>query len=133
MERVRPPVFSGISKRLYRQFSQEVCPYNIKFAQDLKEQAFAPREVLAGKNAQTLAREILAMSQEEFAAAFRRSPMKRAKLRGLKRNAAVVLGNTGTMEDVSVLQQALDGSEPLVREHAAWALERIKRNSGSRA
>jgi len=42
------------------------------------------------------------MSQEEFATAFRKSPMKRAKLRGLKRNAAVVLGNIGTMEALSV-------------------------------
>jgi epoxyqueuosine reductase len=33
------------------------------------------------------------MSQDEFAAQFRRSPMKRAKLSGLKRNAAVVLAN----------------------------------------
>jgi epoxyqueuosine reductase len=78
--------------------------------------------VVAGKNASTLAREILEMSQEEFATAFRRSPMKRAKLRGLKRNAAVVLGNVGTMEDVPVLQQGIDDSEPLVREHAEWAL-----------
>ena len=39
-------------------------------------------------------------------------------------NAAVTLGNTGTLEDVPVLEQALDDPEPLVREHAAWALER---------
>ena len=42
-----------------------------------------------------LAREILAMSDEDFRKAFTGSPMKRAKLRGLKRNAAVVLGNVG--------------------------------------
>jgi epoxyqueuosine reductase len=65
------------------------------------------------------------MSQEDFAAAFRRSPMKRAKLKGLKRNAAVVLGNIGTMEDAPVLRKALADSEPLIREHAAWALGRI--------
>ncbi|HEY9426583.1 MAG TPA: tRNA epoxyqueuosine(34) reductase QueG [Gemmatimonadaceae bacterium] len=117
---------SGVGDKIYGcDICQEVCPYNIKFAQELKEQAFAPREVIAGKDARTLAREILAMSQQGFATAFRHSPMKRAKLRGLKRNAAVVLGNTGTMEDVSVLRQALADSESLVREHAAWALERI--------
>jgi epoxyqueuosine reductase len=33
------------------------------------------------------------MSDEDFRTAFKGSPMKRAKLRGLKRNAAVVLGN----------------------------------------
>jgi epoxyqueuosine reductase len=105
---------------------QEVCPYNIKFAQELPEASpFAPREVIAVKDARTLAGEILAMSQEEFAVAFRKSPMKRAKLRGLKRNAAVVLGNMGTMEDVSVLRQALADSEPLLCERAAYTLESI--------
>jgi epoxyqueuosine reductase len=65
------------------------------------------------------------MSQPEFSAAFRGSPMKRAKLRGLKRNAAVVLGNVGTAEDVEALTRALEDDEPLVREHAAWALSRL--------
>jgi epoxyqueuosine reductase len=51
--------------------------------------------------------------------------MKRAKLRGLKRNAAVVLGNVGDAEDVDVFARALDDPDPLVREHAAWALEQI--------
>ena len=40
------------------------------------------------------------MTQEEFSRAFRGSPMKRAKLRGLKRNAAVVLGNVGTADEL---------------------------------
>lgn len=98
----------------------------MRFARELPEGSpFAAREVIAGKDARTLARDILAMSQEEFIAAFRRSPMKRAKLRGLKRNAAVVLGNIGTTEDVPVLQQALDDSEPLVHEHVMWALEKL--------
>jgi hypothetical protein len=45
---VSQPVEIGISKWVYRQFSQEVCPYNIKFAEELKEQAFLPRKVIAG-------------------------------------------------------------------------------------
>ena len=99
----------------------------MRFARELAEESpLQPREVLRGKDARTLARELLAMSQEEFSAAFRKSPMKRAKLRGLKRNAAVALGNVGTVEDVAVLEQALDDPEPLVREHAAWALERLR-------
>jgi len=73
-----------------------------------------------------LARELLAMSDESFSIAFQSSPMKRAKLRGLKRNSAVVLGNVGTSEDVPSLMAALADSEPLVREHAAWALARIR-------
>ena len=65
------------------------------------------------------------MSQEEFSRAFTGSPMKRAKLRGLKRNAAVVLGNLGTATDVDVLTRALNDPESLVRRHVVWALGRI--------
>ena len=72
---------------------QEVCPWNEKFALPLRQEAFKPRAALAGKDAVTLARELLAMSDEEFRVAFKNSPMKRAKLAGLKRNAAVVLAN----------------------------------------
>jgi epoxyqueuosine reductase len=104
---------------------QEVCPYNHKFARELSEPALAPRSALSGKDARSLAVELLAMSQSEFSAAFRGSPMKRAKLRGLKRNSAVVLGNIGSPDDIPALAAALSDSEPLVRAHAAWALGRI--------
>jgi epoxyqueuosine reductase len=123
---VPDPVPSGIAKWLYRQISQDVCPWNVRFAEELKEPAFAPRKVLAGKDARTLARDLLTMTQDEFSRAFSKSPMKRAKLRGLERNAAVVLGNVGGPEDVDVLVQALDDPEPLAREHAAWALARLQ-------
>jgi epoxyqueuosine reductase len=109
-----------------------VCPWNVRFARGLPEDSpYAAREVLGGRDARTLARELLGMSQEEFGAAFKGSPMKRAKLRGLKRNAAVVLGNTCTVEDVPVLEQALRDPEPVVREHAGWALQRLRRRAGS--
>jgi len=73
----------------------------------------------------------------EFSAAFKNSPMKRAKLRGLKRCAAVVLSNSGAAahtESAEAFTRALDDPEPLpsadsgqaVREHAAWALQRLR-------
>jgi epoxyqueuosine reductase len=73
------------------------------------------------------------MEQAEFSAAIKGSPMKRvprlhsgqAPLRGLKRNAAVVLGHFGTADDAGVLTRALEDPEPLVREHAEWALTRV--------
>jgi epoxyqueuosine reductase len=48
--------------------------------------------------------------------------MKRAKLRGLKRNAAVVLGNIGNPVDGPNLESAMEDTDPLVHVHAAWAL-----------
>ena len=73
---------------------QSVCPWNVKFSQELAEGSpFAAREFIAGKDAVTLATDILALDQDAFSAAFRKSPMKRAKLSGLGRNAGVVLEN----------------------------------------
>ena len=65
------------------------------------------------------------MDDDSFRKDFTGSPMKRAKRRGLARNAATALGNVGTADDVPILVAALEDPEPLVAEHAAWALERI--------
>jgi epoxyqueuosine reductase len=117
------PLREGIGDRVYGcDVCQDVCPWNGRFARDLREPAFEPRPAFRGKDARSLAREILAMDDQQFRAAFKGSPVKRAKLRGLKRNAAVVLGNVGTPEDVPALLRALDDAEQLVRDHAAWAL-----------
>ena len=104
---------------------QDVCPWNVRFARDLEEPALAARGAIAGKDARTLAREILLMDGKAFRQEFKGSPMKRAKRRGLARNAAVVLGNIGTAGDVEVLEHALEDPESIVREHATWALRRI--------
>jgi epoxyqueuosine reductase len=73
---------------------QDVCPWNVKFARELREPAFASRSVLAGKDAATLAQELLAMDEDAYREAFRGSAMKRAKLSGLQRNAAIVAANS---------------------------------------
>ncbi len=84
-----------IEKWLYRHFSQDVCPWNVKFARDATEPAFEAREFIAGKDARTLATEVLAMDDEAFRTVFKKSPIKRAKRSGLARNAKVVLLNLG--------------------------------------
>ena len=122
------PLREPIGERLYGcDVCQDVCPWNERFAQPLPDESpYHPRPAVAGKDARALAREVLAMSTEEFSELFRGSPMKRAKLRGLKRNAAVVLGNIGAPEDVDLLERVCrDEPEELVREHAAWALDRL--------
>jgi epoxyqueuosine reductase QueG len=64
---------------------------------------YAAREPSGSNDTRALAREVLAMRQEEFSRTVSNSPMKRAKLRGLKRNAAVVLGGVVTVDDIDVL------------------------------
>jgi epoxyqueuosine reductase len=72
---------------------QDVCPWNVRFSKELSETALAPRDYIANRDARELALEILDMNDERFRETFRGSPMKRAKLTGLKRNAMVVLEN----------------------------------------
>jgi epoxyqueuosine reductase len=88
------PIRPLIGELLYGcDICQEVCPWNQKFSLPLREDAFRPRAAIAGKDAATLAQDLLAMSDEDFRVSFRDSPMKRAKLGGLKRNATVVVAN----------------------------------------
>jgi len=75
------------------------------------------------------------MSRDEYTSAFRGSPMKRAKRRGLARNAAVVLGNVGLSDDVELLSASLADEEPLGRSelsvrHKHW--RRLARACSSR-
>jgi epoxyqueuosine reductase len=80
----------------------------------------------------TLAR-LLRLPREEYVERFRGSPMKRAKLAGLQRNAAVAMGNRLESRHVGLLAEALREGEPMVRGHAAWALGRIGGEEARRA
>jgi epoxyqueuosine reductase len=121
------PLREGVGDRLYGcDICQDVCPWNVRFATELPERSpYASRSAIADRDARSLAREILAMDDDTFRAAFKGSPMKRAKLRGLKRNAAVVLGNVGDAGDAPTLTRAAEDPDELVRAHASWALERL--------
>jgi epoxyqueuosine reductase len=49
----------------------------------------------------------------------------RATWRGMRRNACIVLGNAGNAKSLGALRRALDDDDPVVRDHAAWAIARI--------
>lgn len=102
----------------------DACPWN-RFAKVSRETAFAMRpEVTAMK-----LRDYLSLDEDKFRRLFRDSPIKRAKRRGLLRNVCVALGNVGTAEDLPALDKAKVDSEPLVAEHAQWAIDRINQRA----
>jgi epoxyqueuosine reductase len=70
--------------------------------------------------------ELMALDDEGFLKRFAGTPVMRPKRRGLLRNAAVALGNSGMDEAVPVLKQAANDPDPLVREHVAWALSQLE-------
>jgi epoxyqueuosine reductase len=99
---------------------QEVCPWNSEPAATVHPEMELPPE----RGELTLER-LLRLPREEYVERFRGSPMKRAKLDGLQRNAAVAMGNRLESRYVRPLAEALREGEPIVRGHAAWALGRI--------
>jgi epoxyqueuosine reductase len=96
---------------------QMVCPWN-RFAGE-GDPALGSEDPLPSLT------EELVITTQEFNQRFKRSPVKRAKRRGYRRNVAVVLGNTGDMHALPVLNRALEDPEPILREHAKWAIEKI--------
>jgi epoxyqueuosine reductase len=99
----------------------EACPWN-RFAQVSREIAFSARRATTGM----LLRDYLKLSDAEFRHLFRNSPIKRIKRRGLLRNVCVALGNVGDLSDLPALERAAADPEPLIAEHAAWAIQRIR-------
>jgi epoxyqueuosine reductase len=100
---------------------QDVCPWNRKAPHSgLPE--FAPREELVNPALDWLAE----MSAEEFRASFRGSPIRRAKHAGMRRNAAIAMGNSGREEFVPILKAMIEDSEPSVAESADWAVRRLR-------
>jgi len=104
------------------------CPWN-RFAQTSHESAFAAREYVHG----WLLRDFLALDDEGFRRLFRKSPIKRIKRRGFLRNVCVALGNIGAREDLPALEKAAHDPEPLIAEHAQWAIARLRAREPSGA
>ena len=109
---------AGVGEHVYGcDVCQDVCPWNVRFAHTLEDPALAPR-------AQIEAAEMLALDEAEFRERYRGTAVTRAKRRGLARNAAVALGNRGDASALPVLERAAsEDPDPVVREHAAWAIE----------
>jgi len=73
--------------------------------------------------------ELLSLDEAQFKQRFAGTPMLRTKRRGLLRNVCVALGNIGDASALSALEKAARDPEPLIAEHARWAIERIESRS----
>jgi epoxyqueuosine reductase len=99
---------------------QDVCPWNRKAPVTLAT-GFEAREGLVNPALEWLAE----MRQEEFSEVFRGSPIKRAKLSGLRRNAVIAMANSGDMKFMPTLERLSEDADPIVAEHARWAMTRL--------
>jgi epoxyqueuosine reductase len=99
----------------------EVCPWN-RFA---RAGAMMKPHVRTDLGASELL-EWLALDDAGFRRRFKGTPMARTKRRGLLRNVCVALGNTGGRECLPALERACSDPEPLIVEHARWAIREIE-------
>jgi epoxyqueuosine reductase len=103
---------------------QDVCPYNTSAKG--KPRGWEEFEPRPGTGTQPELVPLLELDDEGFRHTFKGSPVKRTKRRGLARNAAIALANSGDVSTVPALARAAQSDpEPLVREAAAWALGRL--------
>jgi len=98
----------------------DACPWN-RFAEEARELTFHARATVFEKKL----RDFLLLDDEGFRRLFAKSPIKRIKRPRFLRNVCVALGNTGTMEDLPALELAAADEDPLISEHARWAVERL--------
>ena len=102
---------------------QTVCPWNIRFATAEGDPAFAPRPGVPNPSLT----DDLQLTPQTFNQKFKDSPLKRAKRRGYLRNLAVAAANSGQMIALPVLKSAARDDEPLIREHAEWAIRQLEK------
>ena len=118
---------SGMGRHVFGcDICQDVCPWNRK-APVTSAAEFQAREGLVNPALDWLAE----MQQEEFRVVFRGSPVRRTKLSGLRRNAVIAMGNSGDKKFVSTLKKLCEDPDPLVAEHARWAVARLELASPS--
>ena len=100
---------------------QDVCPWQ-RFAPGASETALLPLDV---ERAAPPLLGLLALDDDGFGVRYAGTPLARIKRARLVRNACIAAGNWGSKLAVDPLRRLLEDGSPLVRGHAAWALERI--------
>jgi epoxyqueuosine reductase len=104
----------------------EVCPFTRKSPRLLDQGPARPRDLQPHPVVQTWTLvDVLAMDEARYQAEFVGTAMRRATRSGLRRNAAVALGNRGDDAALPPLLTALRDADPVVRGHAAWAIAAI--------
>lgn len=96
----------------------DVCPWN-KWAKLTKESHFEINKL-------PKLSEILNWTKNDFDKFLAGTPLKRLRLDRLKRNALVVIGNTGTKKDLPLLIKISKNEDSTLREHARWSINAIK-------
>jgi epoxyqueuosine reductase len=125
-ERVPLELREAMDRHVYGcDICQEVCPWNADpVAAVSDDPAWRARPAFDGADLLTLWR----MPDDELRRAIRGTPMTRARVKRLRRNLAIAIGNSGEPAALAVFDEPIDApsmEDPLVREHVEWAREQL--------
>jgi epoxyqueuosine reductase len=110
----------GVGRHIFGcDICQDVCPWNRR--SDVTSD-FAP---VPGAFAPPLEK-LASLTDQQFQDMFRATPVDRARYRGFLRNVAVAMGNSGSPALIEPLEKLALFDDELVREHAIWALQKLK-------
>jgi epoxyqueuosine reductase len=114
---------AGVGRHVFGcDICQDVCPWNRR-APATTDPAFAPRQNLVAPDIEWL----LSLSEDDFRRVFKNSPVRRTKYHGLLRNACIAAGNSHALTPSlkTRLTELAASPDPLIAEHAQWALTRL--------
>jgi epoxyqueuosine reductase len=119
----------GIGRQVFGcDICQDVCPWNGRARRQGRfggDPLLTPRRELVNPSLEWLA----SITPEDFRRLFKGSPLERTKLRGLRRNVAIAMGNAGEEKYLPQLKQWIGDEDPAVSDAAQWAAERIQKNA----
>jgi epoxyqueuosine reductase len=120
------PYRAALGHRVYGcDICQDVCPWNRGVEKRRADEPLAP-----GADPHVSLVDWLEADGDELRRRYDRLFVPRNDARYLRRNALVALGNTGGREHAAAVAPWADDDDPLVREHAAWALDRLRERHG---
>ena len=102
----------------------DACPWN-RFAVAAQDVGFSVRP-----SSRWLLRDYLALDEEAFRKLFEGSPVRRAGRQGFLRNVCTALGNVGAAGDLDALGRCVGDADPVVSEHAIWAVKAVRARMG---
>ena len=112
---------------------QEVCPWNLRSRRRVPGDPEGLRERIRPRPewVEPSLEWILGLDESSWRAATRGTALRRSKYRGLLRNALVVAGNSGSAALLPAIRRHAESGDPLVAEHARWALARLEQRAPS--
>jgi epoxyqueuosine reductase len=116
----------GIGRQVFGcDICQDVCPWNERAARRGHygcDPELKPRGALVNPSLEWLG----SLTAEDFRRLFRGSPVERAKFRGLQRNVAIAMGNSGEEKYLPQLKEWVGANDAVIAEAAQWAAGRIE-------